>query len=277
MLNGDFVTLFRIFDYLNEAIRALTDSPISPTEEKQANKEALEQVIPAMEEPCARWDLRASLDRLARLRLIFQENPFSRSDAARALRVFSEVFRDELGRKNFYLYPEGGVQHLVTWREHWKLTLDSFPSLAEDIGRAVDLYALQHPTACVYHLVCIAEIGMRTLARELKVRVKHRQREIPLEWAQWGEVIAKLQEAKQEIVNKRPRGSRKDEALDFYSSAIIGVDSIKDLYRNSVGHARKKYAMDEAVVAMRQVRDFMNKLSTKLEEGSKGAIRWGKF
>src|SRR5581483_504428 len=75
MLNGDFVTLFRIFDYLNEAIRALTDSPISPTEEKQANKEALEQVIPAMEEPCARWDLRASLDRLARLRLIFQENP----------------------------------------------------------------------------------------------------------------------------------------------------------------------------------------------------------
>jgi hypothetical protein len=39
-------------------------------------------------------------------------------------------------------------------------------------------------------------------------------------------------------------------------------------------HVRKEYKSHEAETAMRKVRDFMNELSAKIGEATKGALKW---
>jgi hypothetical protein len=187
------------------------------------------------------------------------------------LAVLKQSIEDDIQYERFYHYPHVLGEVVLKIQSDWAPTIKAFPMVLSEIQAGVDCYALGQPTAAIFHFMRVAEYGLRALARERRVRLPRNK---PIEWGMWAEIISQIDAAKKKIEQKRA-GLKKDAALDFYSGAIAHFNGFKDQYRNSVMHVRKAYEPFEAEIAMRQVRDFMNKLSAKVGETTRGPIKWG--
>jgi hypothetical protein len=180
-----------------------------------------------------------------------------------------EAVEDDLKFERFFHYKQNRVRPYMNRGHEWAPTLAAFPSLANEIDEGLDCYGLEHNTACVFHMMRIAEIGMRALARERGVSFpKH-----PLEWADWQNVLEQTEKKAKMATDGMPRGSKKDAIQAFYSDAIGQLHGFKDTYRNVVMHVRRNYDELDALRAINQVRDFMNRLSTKIGEKTRTPIR----
>ena len=149
------------------------------------------------------------------------------------------------------------------WLNIWKM----FPIAKTECEEAIYCYALERNTACVFHSMRVAEIGLRALARRMKVKLPKNKK---LEWAQCQEVLREMSNKTDTIARTAKAGPAKDELLEFYNGAIGQFYGFKDEFRNQVMHLRKAYDEFEAASAVTRVRDFMGKLSRRINE--KGAI-----
>jgi hypothetical protein len=149
------------------------------------------------------------------------------------------------------------------WASIWK----QFPSVQTDCEEAVYCYALERDTASVFHSMRVAEIGLRALARRMKVKLPKNKR---LEWAQWQEILREMS-AKSDLVARNAKaGPAKDALLEFYNGAIGQFYGFKDEFRNEVMHVRRTYDRFDSERALVRVRDFMQKLAGRINQ--KGAI-----
>lgn len=149
----------------------------------------------------------------------------------------------------------------------WAAIVKRFPSTKYDCEEAVFCYVLERNTACVFHSMRIAEIGLRALARKMRVTLKGRKK---LEWANWLEVLKEMKK-KTDAMGEMKAGPAKDELLEFYNGAIAGFYGFKDEFRNQVMHVRETYDEFASAKALNHVRDFMGKLAEKIDEKGKVA------
>lgn len=209
-------------------------------------------------------------NRISRLYIMFGRN-FTFQDLEGELRVLIESIEDDCKFQRFYHYPNSRVHVLLRTPGDWASTIQAFPSAASDITEAMDLYALDHPTAAVFHLMRVAECGLRSLAHERGVKFANK----PLEWANWQDLITKVRQSAKAQWDGAAAGPSKDAAQDFYAGALSQFEGFKDKYRNAVSHVRKQYDELEALSAINHVRDFMNGLSRKIGEKTRRPItRW---
>jgi hypothetical protein len=145
----------------------------------------------------------------------------------------------------------------------WDPVDEKFPSATYDITEAQLCYGLERNTATVFHCMRIAEIGLRSLARRMKVKLPKRAR---LEWAEWQTVLREMSKVADAIAGTKKAGPAKDELLDFYRGALGQFYGFKDEYRNHVMHTRSSYDEHRAASVLLQVRDFMVKLSMRIDE-----------
>jgi hypothetical protein len=154
---------------------------------------------------------------------------------------------------------------------------NAFPSACMDIVEAGRCLALGRNNAAIYHLMQVAEIGLRTLAHDRRVAIQRgrSQTDIPLEYAQWGEIIGEL-EKKKALINNWPRSkSVREEAVRYYASVIFEVGSFNDIYRKHISHARGElYEFDAALNCWGHVSRFMDKLAERMSEGKKTPLVW---
>ncbi len=109
----------------------------------------------------------------------------------------------------------------------------------------------------------VAEIGMRALARRMRVKLPKGKR---LEWGEW-HMILKEMSKKTDVIGQTARaGPSKDKILEFYSGAIGQFNGFKDEFRNQVMHVRKTYDEFDAEKSLTRVRDFMQKLAARIDE-----------
>jgi len=106
----------------------------------------------------------------------------------------------------------------------------------------------------------VVEYGLRAMANNLKVKLPGKKR---IEWSEWQHVLTAMGK-RVELAKQSPRGIKKVAELDLYSGALEHFAGFKDMYRDSVMHVRREYKDHDAEMAMRHVRDFMNKLSTRI-------------
>jgi hypothetical protein len=143
----------------------------------------------------------------------------------------------------------------------WAKAWERIPSSKSDTQEAVYCYALDRNTACVFHLMRVAEFGLRALAKKLKVKLTHGGKTVyPIEFADWGTVIS---ECKTKIDNARktlPPGKRQ-KTMELYAEIADHCLFMKEIWRNNVSHARKPYTEHLALDAMVKVRNFMNFLA----------------
>jgi len=217
-------------------------------------------------------ELDAVADRVERFQVKLRaKKPLHLTELQAEIRVLRETFEDGFRFKYFYLYPRDRVQQVLLLESDWAPTIKAFPSARAEIMDAVDCYGLDKCTASVFHLMRVAEYGLRALARERRVRLPKGK---PLEWGTWQDLIKGVKAEAETIGKTKKAGARKDAALDFYNGAVAHFDGFKDQFRNVVMHVRKRYDSREADQALHQVRVFMNELSRMIGDETKGPIKW---
>lgn len=218
-------------------------------------------------------ELTGALDRIGRFKARLGSNAYLTTDEyRREVRTLREVIEDDLKRRRFLYIPVDRVRLVDSMLEDWKKTIAAFEKTAKlEVGFAIRCYVTGNPTACVFHLMRAAEMGMRALAKERRVVLK-KNRE--LAWADWHELLAGIDKQITAIANKK-RGSARDRALLFYRGILGEFEAFKDVYRNNIMHARETYDMPRALSVLNHVREFMERLSDKIGEDTTKQIAWG--
>jgi hypothetical protein len=170
----------------------------------------------------------------------------------------------------YYQYPKQKGVKLASWKEDWIKSLAAFPAIEREVFDATDCYSLGHNTASVFHSMRIAEQGLRSLAKERRIRLPKNK---PVEWGTWQDIIKALDD-EIKIVGSKRAGAAKDAALEFYSGARADLNGFKDEYRNLVMHVREAYDQHQALRALTNVNGFMGRLATKIDH-KHHRIRWG--
>jgi hypothetical protein len=183
------------------------------------------------------------------------------------LRVLRESIQIDLSEKHVYIVSRNRHEYNSRdfFRETWGRVGIFFPSVRDDSFAAMRAYVHDLNTACVFHLMRVTEIGLRGLARRMRVTLPKKK---ALEWGQWQEIISAMSKKVDALAVSRHAGPRKDELLEFYRGAIGEFLGFKDAYRNFVMHMRDKsvYDPDEARSLVGRVSHFMNRLCQQIDE-----------
>jgi hypothetical protein len=153
---------------------------------------------------------------------------------------------------------------------------EAFPSAYMDIVEGGRCLALGRNNAAIHHLMNVAEIGLRALAWDRRVIARQYKKPVPIEFAQWGELIGGVEKKVEEIKKwkSKPLGA---EAQRFYNAALVEVRSFNDGWRRHSSHARTYvYQPDETIAMFGHVQRFLGKLSERISETTRTPIVWRK-
>lgn len=175
------------------------------------------------------------------------------------LRTLRETMDDELQYERFFHYPRAKSLRILTIPGDWATALAAFPSAKKDIEEAVDCYALDHNTACVFHLMRVLEHGLRAFAADVGKS---------FDIQNWQNIIDEIESAIRVEAKGLPRGAPRMERLQFLSEAAKEFHYFKDGWRNYVSHNRVEYDEHQCLSALEHTRSFMNAISSRLSEVS---------
>jgi hypothetical protein len=192
------------------------------------------------------------LDRLA-------ESPGTFGDLATSVESISQRLSDELASTKLF------VLDLEKRRYYESSTLlfgidvaDKFISVMFELDEAAKCLAFGRPTACVFHLMRIMEIGVRATARCLAIPdpIKPAERN-------WGHILGEIWKG---VSAKWPTTSARIGDGLLFEELHASLDAVKNPWRNATMHVERKYTDDEAEHVFMAVRGFMMKLASRCDE-----------
>jgi hypothetical protein len=162
------------------------------------------------------------------------------------------------------------TQYLLASDTFGERAIQAFKSANYDMQQAGFCLGLELNTAAVFHLMRVAEVGLRALAFDRDVAIP----KTILEFATWEEIIRQLESAEDRIKDL-PKTPAREAQFDFYHGAMMEFKRFKNKWRNPVMHSRDTYDRDEALSAFTHVSAFMRLLATKISEHTRTPIQWG--
>jgi hypothetical protein len=171
---------------------------------------------------------------------------------------------DRVRVESLFRYETSKANLLRAIPQQWKQTLASFyltDDLYTDIRAGVDCFALGHFTASIFHMMRVAEVGLRALGKERGVVLP---KDKPVEYGTWQEILREIDAKIKEVGRAMAPGPAKDLALAFYNNALISLNALKDIFRNQTMHVRYQFNQQEAAKAMTLTNEFMEKLSFEI-------------
>jgi len=204
-------------------------------------------------------ELHSTLDRVADGRGYFHKSvsqPITFQELRHHLVFLREAIQADLERRDFVFIPSEKAKLLTEMPVSWEAVWKKLPHCKKDSEEAVYSYCLQRNTASVFHSMRVSEHGLRNIAKRIGVKLTHKGKPQPVQFATWGAVISEIKN-KINVANLLPHGARRNRQLQFYSYAADSCTFIRDIWRNEVSHARKTYGEAEALRVMDRVRDFM--------------------
>lgn len=175
--------------------------------------------------------------------------------------VLGEVLKTELKSRLFLSVPP----HLAPYYERTGIVGDAviaaFPRASEEIRAAGTCFATGQNTACVFHAMRAAEIGVRALGEALQITLT-----CPIEEAEWQAILNAITPKIRDIENLPKSTPGRDDDLNFYSEAAAQFRFFKNGWRIRVAHARASYSEPQAKEALDHVRSFFETISVRLKE-----------
>jgi hypothetical protein len=147
----------------------------------------------------------------------------------------------------------------------------AFPSARKDIREAGNCLGAENNTAAVFHLMRVAEYGLRALARDRRITLSKKG---VLELATWEQIIRQIEEA-EVAIQGCPKTLAREAQFEFYHGAMMEFKRFKNKFRNRIMHTREEeYDRDEALSAFNHVRDFMRILASRISELQRTPLVW---
>jgi hypothetical protein len=181
-------------------------------------------------------------------------------ELARDYKRVREGLFAEIKRHKFLYLPAPGETHFNQERLFGDAVYDKFPSARNDVREAGNAFAFEMYTACVFHAMAVLQVGLYAMANDLGVSFKH-----SIELAEWQGVIKGIED-KIEPLRHMPKTDQRDDLLSFFSGCASQFRYFKDAWRNHVAHMREVYDRGQAESILLHVKDFMQQVSTRLQE-----------
>ena len=259
---------FKKFDFELFCLEGLTKgveeaAEIEPTKKfSDEKRNDYSRALSGIEEQCEKLDLKNSQKLLTKLKNGLEKDWHQNCSAtAEVFKDLVQTIKDEVGTKTFVSIPDSKATLFEQDALFGEAVNKAFPSAKIEIMNVGNCLAADLNTAAIFHLMRVTEIGLRALARNLKVKIK----KMPLEYADWGKIIPEIEE-KIKLKKPKSRGKKQSETLEFYHGAIGEFNAFKDIWRNNVMHTRGSYDEKEAVRVFNHVRGFMQRLAAKISE-----------
>ena len=222
-------------------------------------KAQLARSLGQLKEFCYALDLKQALSRLNQLELELIGSRLN-AEVATQLHGLRMSIIEEASDRKFAFIPQDKILFFEQEALFGVEVNRSFPSAAAEIKDAGNCIAAELYTAAVFHLMRTSEWGLRSLARHVKARIKGH-----LAYADWGTVLRRIDE-KLTALERKPRGKKKSDELEFYRLTESELNTLKDVWRNNVMHTRGRYSQPEAVGVFLRVREFMQRLASRVKE-----------
>jgi hypothetical protein len=267
-----------MLDNIHTTYMTIADHGTSAGSGSQVSEEDRKEVLSLIDiagTECYRLELTAAVRRViqlqARLQISGDVLPRSYSIIQAELLGLHHTILSELADKKFAFIGPRFAPYFEQPKLFGEKVYDNFESARQEIKDAGNCLAADLGTAAVFHLMRIAEHGMRALAAERHVRMKATE----LDFADWHQIISALDKQADAIANWKGRSARKAAALEFYRGAVRQLDGFKEEWRNHVMHTRKSYDFNQAESVFDRVREFMQRLtSVGLLENQRKSINW---
>lgn len=201
------------------------------------------------------YELSAAKDRVMRFVELIENPNATNREVYYQFKALREAVDDGIKGQFVYRYPKAKANVLASWKSDWAAVVRVFPVAAVDIQAGVDIWALGHHTASVFHMMRVLECGLGALAHNVG-RVFDTQN--------WQNIINEIEKAIRQEEKSLPRGVAKQERLRFLSEAAKEFAYFKDGWRNYVSHNKCAYDERQARSVMEHTRHFMTLLSSNL-------------
>ncbi|MBX3455867.1 hypothetical protein [Ferrovibrio sp.] len=225
--------------------------------------------ISAIASHCAQLNMPTALHRLSRIEVMLGSTTTNESLHHELSELFTAVEHDAY-QEFFCHYQKDKLSHIKSMEAEWKIVFKSFKSTKSDAEAGVDCFALGHNTACVFHMMRVAEAGLRALARERSVKLPKQR---PLEYGNWEEIIRETEREAEKIKNK-PVSKNRDAAETFYTGCVSDLRHLKANYRNKTMHLRDSYDAGQAMSSIFRTKSFMLMVASKINEDHPRKINW---
>lgn len=175
--------------------------------------------------------------------------------AAESARRLHDYIESELVSRLFMHVSPGKVQYYQEEQLFGKDVEERFPDkVPESIAEAGKCFAFGRYTACVYHLMCVLEVGVQELGDRLCGPGFNINRS-------WGKILKDVDRH----VASMPMGTTAERNSQQKFAEIVGyLGTIKDAWRNSTMHPKNTYTEEEAKVIFDATRMFMQKLAATI-------------
>lgn len=125
-----------------------------------------------------------------------------------------------------------------------------FKEAADDIERAGDCFALQQPTACIFHLMRAMEVAVRQLSKRLKVTITPQ--------TTWRQMTGNMDQKIRVMPDAtQPKKQKKND----WEAARANLHHVGAVWRNNTMHPATSYTQSQALDVINAVRVFMSGLA----------------
>lgn len=134
-----------------------------------------------------------------------------------------------------------------------------FPEQVDDIAEAGKCFAADCNTACVMHLMRVVEVGVKKLAR--KVRIAKGD----IEGNTWGGILNKIDKVLATWKEKPKKTPAETKAIEAYPAISLHLRSIKNVWRDPTMHGNPQYLEPEARMIFDTAKLVMQELARLLQ------------
>jgi hypothetical protein len=224
------------------------------------------QSIAGMEQCCERLKMKESLERIRQFKVRLHplaNLPFRVVDTE-IFGIQKTVSREFESRIFAVILPKN-VKYYECDDLFGKEVSASSPEIKDEIKAAGNCLAMELNAASAFHAIRAAEMGMRRLAEHFGVQVYREKGKIRMEIkdSSWNELITGIKnQIESEERKAKPERKVKGHFRDFKIMAEQ-LNRLKD-DRNYAMHTQGDYKPSEAVAVFERVKDFMQKLATRI-------------
>jgi hypothetical protein len=172
------------------------------------------------------------------------------------MKELREAVHGELYKRKALILSEDENKYFNREHPFGQVVYDNFESARKDIREACNCYALDRPTACVFHLTRVLEAGLKALATYIGAPFTDINAE------NWETIINGI-EGEIKRLRQNPWSSQKASDLEFYSGAAKQFRYFKEHWRNPIDHFRSSYDKPQALSALTHVQEFMRHIADR--------------
>jgi hypothetical protein len=223
--------------------------PVRPAYVSQADKDRIERYLSEAEQLASDLELDAAHVTARQIRRGFESDGYRKSLLVEHLNELRGRLHDQLASRQFVHVKPRYVEFYQQNDLFGQTVNDCFPSAIDDIADAGTALAVGLGTSCVMHLMRVAEVGLKVLAKELDVHYS----------ISWEAYLTKIEK---NIANKhslKPAEWKRNEP--FFRDVSGDLVTIKNAFRNPTMHVERTYSQQEAEQVFLAIKTLMQRMA----------------